>query len=260
MFVTPKTYLIGHTSIDYVEMAKFLEDSGNSSFVEQIDEYEHEHLHKNVDADILSSFYAKLCYKSLSLGHNKNISKIRDIESNIKNVIDSGHHSVLEHFYCNFVSRNVSRVFLAELSRHRTGTSFSVNSFRYIRIDAIDLVIPPELEPYKELLQENMNKIEDTIKFIEKDMNIDSLDFYNKKKITSALRRISPNGIAHEVGWGANIRQLRHMIKLRTNRHAEWEIRYVFNEVANILKSKFPLMMYGLKSENIDELDEYTDD
>ena len=86
------------------------------------------------------------------------------------------------------------------------------------------------------------------------------MSFHDKKKMTSALRRISPNGIAHEIGWGANIRQLRHMIKLRTHESSEWEIRYVFNEVADILCNKFPLMMYGLKKEMVDGQYQYVDE
>lgn len=45
---------------------------------------------------------------------------------------------------------------------------------------------------------------------------------------------------------------------MRTSRHAEYEIRYVFNEVANIIESKFPLMLYSLNKEEVDGLVEYT--
>jgi hypothetical protein len=50
------------------------------------------------------------------------------------------------------------------------------------------------------------------------------------------------------------------MIKLRTHESSEWEIRYVFNEVADILCNKFPLMMYGLKKEMVDGQYQYVDE
>lgn len=56
-------------------------------------------------------------------------------------------NSVFEHCYLNFTVANCSRVFTHELVRHRVGTSFSQTSGRYVRSEALNLVIDPILDP-----------------------------------------------------------------------------------------------------------------
>ena len=79
-------------------------------------------------------------------------------------------------------------------------------------------------------------------------------DSTKKKKITSALRRIAPNGQSNEIGFSVNLRTLRHTIMMRTGRHAEWEIRLVFNQLYLLLKDKYPYIFYGAKEEMVDGL------
>ena len=71
--------------------------------------------------------------------------------------------------------------------------------------------------------------------------------FDRKKKITSALRRFAPNGQSNEIAFTLNLRTLRHTIMVRTARHAEWEIRKVFEQVYLLLKDKYPTIFHGAK-------------
>lgn len=48
------------------------------------------------------------------------------------------------------------------------------------------------------------------------------------------------------------------MIRRATNRAAEWEIRYVFDEVAKICEKDFPLVLLGGTFTEVDGLREYT--
>jgi thymidylate synthase (FAD) len=80
--------------------------------------------------------------------------------------------------------------------------------------------------------------------------------FDDKKKLTSALRRILPNGQSNEIAFSCNIRTLRHTIQLRTQRFAEWEIRNVFAQIYNAVKEKFPTIFYGAKERIVDGLPE----
>jgi len=43
---------------------------------------------------------------------------------------------------------------------------------------------------------------------------------------------------------------------MRTSRHAEWEIRFVFNQVYDICVNKFPLIFCDAKVEEVDGLTE----
>ena len=64
--------------------------------------------------------------------------------------------------------------------------------------------------------------------------------FTKKKEVTSAMRRIAPIGVATAIGWSCNFRTLRFVIEQRTSRHAEEEIRLVFNAVARIVFDRYP--------------------
>lgn len=242
-FVQPKTYLVGISTLQ-PGLIDYLKDSNNEEFLELLDEARDNNLS---DGEILCSFYAKLCYKSLTLGKNKNVSKIRGIEPNLIGCFDSGHGSVFEHCQLNFITTNCSRIFTHELVRHRVGTAFSQTSGRYVALDNIDLILDPILNDVQDDIKETIKFIENKVKLIRAKLDVENQDFAMKKKLTSAIRRIAPNGQANEIGWSVNIRQLRHILTMRVSPHAEWEINKIFSEVFDIISAKWPLMLYGMK-------------
>lgn len=260
-FVKPQVALIGYTQIDYQNLNLYLMQTGNKAFFDAMLQA------KGVgisEGEMLCSFYAKLCYKSLSVGHNSNITRTRDIEDNIKGCFDVGHGSVFEHCNLNFIAWNVSRVFTHELVRHRVGSAYSQTSGRYCRLDSIDFVSDPLLDSVEGRIADHLRATEDLVFELECKLglrkknvdgvwvNNDGMPFDQRKKITSAIRRIAPNGQANEIGFTLNIRSLRHMVEVRTSRHAEREIRQVFARVYELVNAKFPLIFYGSKTEVID--------
>lgn len=301
--VTPTTYLVGHTVMDMLGMADYLSDTGNGDFMRQLHDAREAGI---APGEALCSFYAKLCYASLTEGHNLNITRTRSIEENVKSTLAHGHGSVFEHCWLNFVTHNCSRVFTHELVRHRVGTAFSQTSGRYVRTDELDVVWDPILEPIRamcegkiradeawysaatvmmglasvELAQwfiDNANEYEAVWKQVKaagyvletdttrpkgifglKVVSGPSIDFAEKKKRTSALRRFLPNGQANEMGWSVNLRALRHLLQLRTSRGAEYEIRKVFGDVYQMVKARYPLMFADAKEEMVDGLLEVT--
>jgi thymidylate synthase (FAD) len=245
-YVEPKTFLIGATGI-LSGLREYLEYSGNEEFLKDIDAAKEKGLS---DGEILCSFYAKLCYKSLTLGKNANVSIIRAIAPNLVGCFDSGHGSVFEHCFLNFITTDCSRVFTHELVRHRVGMAFSQTSGRYVALDDISFVVDPLLTVDSECdqkIRELVEKTEETARFLRSRLIKEGDGFAHKKLVTSAIRRIAPNGQANEIGWSINIRQLRHVLVLRTSEHAEWEIRKIFCQVADIIQEKYPLMLYGLE-------------
>jgi len=70
----------------------------------------------------------------------------------------------------------------------------------------------------------------------------DKLSMDEKKRLTSALRRILPDGLATHVIWTANHRTLRWLIEMRTDPAAEVEIRMVFDQIAQIVTRDYPLI------------------
>lgn len=142
--VIPEAYFVGYPTIDMGEMERYLTDTDNREFLETIRAAKAEGA---TDSSVLCSYYAKLCYGALKVGHNLNISRVRDIPDNVRGTINSGHGSVLEHAMMNFTVTNCSRVFTHEAVRHRAGTAFSQTSGRYVRSDHIKFVFDPILKP-----------------------------------------------------------------------------------------------------------------
>lgn len=247
--VTPEVYLIGHTVMLPEGLDAYLRASGNSDFLASIEAARKEGLS---DGEILCSFYAKLCYASLSLGHNKNISRTRDIPDNLRGCFDQGHGSILEHCQLNFVVRNCSRVYTHEQVRHRVGVAYSQTSGRYVRGDSVDIVFDPILEPVRHHIESLQYVIEERYRRMVQEMGLDQMtDFTRKKQITSALRRVLPNGQSNEMGMSLNLRTLRHTVQLRTSRYAEWEIREIYAQVYRLTKERYPLLYYGAKEEMV---------
>lgn len=255
-FKLPKTYLLGYTTVDLDSLKRYLTDTDQLEFLEEVEKA----LGEGLDlGEILCSFYAKSCYSSLTNKKNKNISKTRAIYDNLAGVLDSGHGSVIEHCSLNFMVTDCSRIFTHELVRHRVGSAFSQTSGRYVRTDELNVVIDPILEPAYDLVEEARDYLENWYKRLEERLKIAEVkDFGTKKKLTSAMRRILPNGQSNEIGVTLNLRSLRHTIESRTSRHAEWEIRYVYNQIYSLMKNKFRVMFVDAKEEFVDGATEVT--
>ena len=253
-FVQPKVFYVGATNINIEGILEYLRYTNQEEFIQDINKAQEEGLD---NGEILCSFYAKLCYASLTDKKNKNISKVRSIHDNILSILDSQHGSVLEHCSMNFIVTNCSRVFTHELVRHRVGTAFSQTSGRYVRSDVLNLVIDPILEPVYQEVETIRTQIETAYKNIEKVLGLAEMtDFTKKKKLTSAMRRILPNGQANEIGVTINLRTLRQTIEARTSRHAEWEIREIFWQIYQIVVKKYSIMFTDAQSIDIDGLPE----
>jgi thymidylate synthase (FAD) len=264
--VQPKVFLLGYTDVDKDALLDYLRyadvEGFNEVFLAALEGGVH-------PGEALCSLYAKLCYKALTTDHNDNISRVRDVEGNVRGCFDTGHGSVFEHCNLNFIVTDCSRVFTHELVRHRVGTAFSQTSGRYVRSDNLKMVLEDPIVgqvPIKEgedadLLQQMKDwgqEIEDTYNKIVDTIDWDAMDFGLKKKITSYLRRNLPNGQANEIGFSTNIRTLRHLVQMRTSRFAEWEIRLAFGQIYELTKNKFPLLFHGAKETMVDGLVEIT--
>ncbi|PDY76938.1 FAD-dependent thymidylate synthase [Bacillus cereus] len=75
-----------------------------------------------------------------------------EVDRLIRHIVGSGHTSTLEHLTYTFSVEGVSRALLAQLTRHRVGFSFSVQSQRYVRFGSddksggFDYVVPEKVD------------------------------------------------------------------------------------------------------------------
>jgi thymidylate synthase (FAD) len=231
-FHKPQVFVVGESKVDYQGMVAYLDAIGANDF----------NTHATSDGEILAEVFGRLCYRSFGVGLNKNVTKVREgNDVYLANINRSGHGAVLEHSTINFIFHKVSRVFTHELVRHRVGVAISQESMRYVRLDDLKQYDDPLLtDAAKTMFDAACGYLQNMILELERHYDVDNKPFGIKKKITSLLRRIAPDGMLTTIGWTANLRTLRHVIVLRTSIHAETEIREVFNTVAEICKDRFP--------------------
>jgi thymidylate synthase (FAD) len=195
------------------------------------------------DGEFLVELAGRSCYKSYGTGLNPNVTKIReDSRDYLTNVLAKGDGSILEHATVTFALLNISRVCTHEIVRHRTGVAISQESLRYVRPQEVSLWVPPDLRKVSQEFEETVKTITASYRELESKFDWDKMPFEEKKRVTSALRRILPDGIATNMIWTANHRTLRWVIEMRTDPSAEVEIRKVFDQVAEICIHDYPLL------------------
>lgn len=159
--------------------------------------------------DELSGEAAALCY------NGKNPEKSLDV------ALDGGHESVIEHAVFTFKIEGVSRVTLAQLTRHRLA-SFSVSSQRYIKIIDADFVTPQTIIDHA--WQDNY-KAE-----IMRDLTLYTL-MINDGVPCEDARYVIPQAFTCNIMLTMNARELRHFFSLRCCARAQWEIRHLARQM-----------------------------
>ncbi|HWD68705.1 MAG TPA: FAD-dependent thymidylate synthase [Solirubrobacteraceae bacterium] len=236
---TPQVFLVARPSVVVDGMRAYLETVAGASWLDMREEARSE----LSDGELLAEFGGRMCYRSWEPGLNPNVTRIRtDQHQYFANVLRSAHGSVLEHANYSFALRNCSRVLTHELVRHRAGSAFSQESLRYVRLTDIGFRVPPALEPLRDQVVSIVEQLEEFQLSAAEQLDLDSgeMPFHIKKEITSALRRLAPIGLSTDILWTANVRTLRHVIEMRTAEGAEEELRLVFNQVAEIMKTEAP--------------------
>ena len=247
--VEPKVFLIGETRVIDEGLSAYLAHLG-------VPEWETD---APSDVERLCEVYGRLCYRSFEPGLNPNVTRVRQGNRRyLGNILASGHGSVLEHGMVNFIFADVSRVFTHELVRHRAGTAISQESLRYVRLDSLPAWIPTHIREEEDALHlfvktvEQLEEVQASLAALYRIAEEKSFD--RKKKLTSAFRRLAPIGLATTLGWSCNFRALRHVIELRTDPHAEEEIRLVFGQVYEQVSARYPNLFADYTIEMVDGL------
>ena len=217
------------------------------------------------DAEKLIEMAGRGCYRSWFPGMNANVTRVREgNKTYIENILKSRHGSVIEHAYDTFAIVGCSRVFTHEMVRHRLA-NVSQESLRFVRLDELSAWFPDSFrlhEKADELLstfKETFEYLEDVQIKLANLLDLDNLEnFAQKKKLTSAMRRLAPIGLATGIVITSNHRNWRHMIEARTSRHAEEEIRIVFADIAEILANEYPNIYQDARVQMVDAIPEVT--
>lgn len=164
-------------------------------------------------------------------------------EKFVRMIIKLGHESVLEHKSLTALLE-CDRATAQQITRHRIA-SFTMQSQRYCNFSAerfggeISFVDPEFSHAGKEaayaLWQEHIKKCEDAY-----------MDLVKSGCPPEDARSVLPNSAACVIAVTANLREWRHIFKLRTEQHAQHNIRHLMEDLLNQFVAKLPCVFSDL--------------
>lgn len=182
------------------------------------------------DPEKIAAVAARVCYSSSGAAEIMSTIKEEKIRKRIKDCVEMGHHSVLEHASFTFSIEGISRVTSHQLVRHRIA-SFSQQSQRYVKMgETVDYIIPPRINEDQKMRQ----RFEEII--------VMTKDFYNdivKDGVPCEdARYVLPSAFATNLVVTMNARELLHFFSIRCCKKAQWEIRKLaYNMLRLVIKA-----------------------
>lgn len=169
------------------------------------------------------------CYQSQSKGYEADVKLV-------KALINSEHETPLEFGWAMFHVKGISRACADQLRTHRL-LSFTMMSQRFVDISEQEFIHPfSALEVAGE-----------SVKAMEKSQK----NFYKllvKNGIPKEDARMYIGmGMSTEVYFACNFRELRHILQLRLDKHAQEEIRKLAKEIYDIVDQRWTWLLTGLK-------------
>lgn len=171
----------------------------------------------------------RTCYRSEGLRTKDSYKKL------LKNCITKGHESILEHEKITIRMCCDIGVY-KDLTRHRAGASFSIESTRYCNYSKDKFtnnikVIEPLIEDEKnfEIWKAAMENMEKSY-----------LEMANNGAKPDELRMLLPHSTAAIVTMTCNIREWKHVFELRCSKHAHPAIRQLLIPLLLKFKKEMP--------------------
>jgi len=171
----------------------------------------------------------------------------------VRKQLSRGHHGLAEHPQITFAANGVSRVTMAQITRHRHMT-FDVQSQRYVDFSEKEAVVPPVL--MSEESDDHVNRHNGLVNLAEEDRErwrreyetrTDELFEMYQEMVEGGIpkedaRFVLPVGTPVNMTFSGNARTFMHVFNLRQKANAQHEIRELCNELAPLLKDWAPYM------------------
>ena len=252
-FIKPKAIHIAATGVLDSGVTEYLEAVGAAGWTTDAP----------TDAERLIEIAGRMCYRSFAPGLNPNVTKVRQGNAPyIANVELQRHGSLLEHAQDTYVLFDVSRIVTHQQVRHRAGFAYAQESGHYVRVDGIKMWFPTYFAEHAKAAELRQVFI-DTCEYLERQqllmasmLDVDGLSFEDKKRATTAMRRLVPEGLATAIVVTANHRAWRWAIQLRTERHNDDEIRMVLADVYRQQAAMYPNLYADAKVEVVYGIEE----
>ena len=182
---------------------------------------------------------AKVCYQKGDIGFLEEKFKENDAVLLLKKIYDKKHLSIFEQSFFQFDIDEVSRSLMAQLTRHRIGWSYAVQSQHY---------------------QKHMDfKFKDLEQYIDEDNKkeyyklMGTINNFYKNAVESGMpryiaREVLPNSCLVHIIASTNLRALDHFWGLRKGVENTPEIRVLaentYNEILNVMPELEKIITY----------------
>lgn len=239
-FYEPRVFLVGRPQIDVDAVDDLLldeYDEGGGITADPDDDRALALSADATDAEIICEVFGRGCYGSF--GERQGRVGARDYFGHI---LEAGHGSVLENANFSFVVTRGSRGLMAQMTRHRAGFAWAIESTHFIDYTSgarASLAGLPELSALRKHAENSVTRAV-TDYAIAWAM---AQDITVKKKVTAAaVRGLLPTALESKIGFTANLRALRHFCELRGTIDNVVEIRMVAAQVAKIMLVEAPAL------------------
>lgn len=179
------------------------------------------------------------CYKAETVDTQEHKEKF------IRGIIKRGHEAVLE--FSNIDVHIVAdRSFMGQLTRHRLMHA-CIESARYNNYasdkngNEIAVIVPADID-------ENSREFETWYRGCAESEN-SYTDLISAGVKPETARSVLPMCLATSIFCGANIREWRHIFRLRCDSHAQIDIRLVITELLAMMYEKYPVFFEDLAKE-----------
>ena len=190
----------------------------------------------------LNAMEHNAAYAMLTCHANTERLKQEPAQNFIEKAIKMQHDSILEHITLTYEVNDLSRACLQELARHRH-ISLSVESTRHTlkqkaQNGELKIFIPDDT-PVELLnfIQQNMKVFSESV-----EKSPDLLKLFSELS-NDTLKYFFPEYICTNLVLTANVRELRHIIELRTAPAALKEFQDLAREFVNMLPSRFKYLL-----------------
>lgn len=163
--------------------------------------------------------------------------------------LSRGHYGPWEHPQITFAVRGVSRVTMAQITRHRHLT-FDIQSMRYADFSEQEIATPKSLTNEEHFARETgLVDVDDHTREVFEDrykrlVEDEILDFY-ERMVEAGIpkedaRFILPLGTTVNMTFSGNARTFMHLLDMRAKANAQWEIRELSEALIEELKEWMP--------------------
>lgn len=195
------------------------------------------------DAERLVELSGRICYMSFG-----SLQSPRSNSQYIRNLIDRGHESVLEHSTFSILADDISRGLSHQLVRHRAGFSYSQLSQQYHDEANTTFVKPDGLDAYEDLrelwtatVQQSLSSYQKMERELVASAAGDDLNSKERMRmIRSVCRSVLPAATTTCLMVTANARAWRNLLSVRGDIEGDFEMLDFCHGVFNLLYSHSP--------------------